>query len=167
MIVCLYQLFLYLLLLLDPTTEASISQTRYMSAGSVLACRDDIDIHSFLEQQLQPRMITCLSVLLSCSPEDTAATQSKVDSLLCLRSSAQCNADADQQQQQIQAHVLVILDLMQHEPAMQIDLVQQCCQQLLLWVIQTAGSSLCSSNILPLPRVIACTSLLAPSAVPS
>lgn len=130
-----------------------------------LSCssRGDIDIQGFLEQQLQPRMITCLSVLLSSSPNDPAATQSKLECLLHLPShqqqqqqsaDPQCqqqqqqqqqSADLQQEQQRSQAHALMILDLMQHLPRMQAAVVQQCCQQLLLWVIQTARGSLCSS----------------------
>lgn len=110
-----------------------------------------------LQNLLQPRLLACLSTLLSAS-KDAAALQPKLDVLLQHPtmpnggpSQQQQHQHQDQQQQErLMAHVYVVLAILQgYLPSWPQELVAPGCKQLLRWTLSTTGQELAASLLSP------------------
>jgi len=110
--------------------------------------RQEFDaVQDILQQLLQPRLLACLSSLLSSSTDPTAI-QAKLDILLQPTTTPAHTSEqqGQHQQQPLKAHVMVVLDLLQSVlsgwPA---EVVASSCTRLCTWTIVTTGQDLCLS----------------------
>jgi hypothetical protein len=116
-------------------------------------------VQDILQNLLQPRLLACLSTLLSAS-KDPAALQPKLHVLLQHStapnrslSQQQQHQHQDQQQQQqerLMAQVYVVLALLQgYLPNWPQELIAPGCKQLLCWMLSTTGQELAACVLSP------------------
>lgn len=99
-------------------------------------------MQDILQQLLQPRLLACLSSLLS-SSTDAATFQNKLDLLLQLPDASISEQQQRQQQCHVKTHVLLVLDVLQSLlPNWPQELIGPACKQLLTWTVNTTGQHL-------------------------
>jgi hypothetical protein len=112
----------------------------------VCGCRQEFDTaQDILQDSLQPRLLACLSSLLS-SSSDPAIFQAKLDVLLQHPAASAHMQDSQQQQQprqQAMAQLYVVLAILQEFlPSWPQELVAVGCKQLLCWTVSNTGQEL-------------------------
>lgn len=117
-------------------------------------CRQDFEaVQDILQQLLQPRLLACVSSLLS-SSTSPAAFQDKLDILLQhtpltpAQQDSGCHSQQElqQQQQAVKAQVYLVLDILQRAlPTWPQELIAAGCKQLLCWTLSTTGQDLFTS----------------------
>jgi hypothetical protein len=126
--------------------------------NSVCDCRQEFDtVQDILQDTLQPRLLACLSTLLS-SSSDPAVFQAKLDVLLKLPATLAHMHDSQQQQQQqqrVMPRVYVVLAILQEFlPSWSQELIASGCKQLLCWTLSTTGQEL-TTSVLGVPAAAA------------
>jgi hypothetical protein len=114
-------------------------------------CRQEFEaVQDILQQLLQPRLLACVSSLLS-SSTNPAAFQDKLDILLQHTPLTPAQQDSgchpqqalQQQQQAVKAQVYLVLDILQGAlPTWPPELIATGCKHLLCWTISTTGQDL-------------------------
>jgi hypothetical protein len=118
-----------------------------------------VGMQDFLQGMLQPRLVLCIASVLATSADDTQAIQQKLHLLLNFTSqnkpiaaeqqplaAAAAAAAVPEDVLQAQLHLLILLDLIQQLPSLNIvpvELLQQASCKLLSWVLHTAACRLC------------------------
>jgi hypothetical protein len=110
--------------------------------------------------QLKQRLLACISAVFIEHLHDSIMLQDKccmlldAESITCAVSNNLAGDVQVQQNQQdqhleddtrghvLQAHLLVVLDVMQQLPSMPAEVMQQCCVKLMVWTMEAMGSPL-------------------------